>query len=57
MIALIEKLAEQPQQDGDYASVDDAGRRVQHVLLGEWHLSFWADHAARELRITEIVET
>ncbi|ATC65096.1 hypothetical protein CMV30_14665 [Nibricoccus aquaticus] len=49
VIGLIEKLAEHPQQDGDYSSVDDAGRAVQHVLLGEWHLSYWADHAAVSL--------
>lgn len=53
---VIEKLAEHPQQSGDYATVDDAGRPVQHTLVGRWHLSFWADHAARELRVTEIVE-
>ena len=56
VITLIEKLAEHPQQLGDYTSVDDAGRVVQHVLVGEWHMSYWADHAERELRITEIVE-
>jgi hypothetical protein len=25
-------------------------------LVGDWHFSFWADHAVRELRVTEIDE-
>ena len=35
----------------------ETGRAVQHLLLGEFHLSYWPDHAARELRILEIEET
>ena len=56
LVQLIDKLSEFPGQLGDYTSVDDAGRVVQHVLIGDWLLSFWADHATRELRVTDIVE-
>jgi hypothetical protein len=38
------------------ATTDESGRPVQHILLGEFHLSYWPDHAARELRIVEIDE-
>jgi hypothetical protein len=53
---LIERLAEHPTQLGDHATKDDSGREVQHLLIGDWHFSFWPDHAIRELRITEINE-
>jgi len=49
-------LAETPTQPGDYSTSDESGRSVQHILVGEFHLSYWPDHAARELRIVEIDE-
>ena len=56
IIALAFQLAEHPSQLGDYAIREEDGREIQHLLLGDWHFSFWADHAVRELRITEITE-
>ena len=56
VIALLFQLAEMPSQLGDYSSRDDSGRPIQHILIGEWHVSFWADDAAREFRIVEITE-
>jgi hypothetical protein len=56
VMLLVERLAEHPTQVGDYATKDEGGREVQHLLVGDWHFSFWPDHAVRELRITEINE-
>jgi hypothetical protein len=56
VIGLIFRLAEYPSQLGDYATTEAGGRAIQHLLVGEWHFSFWPDHAARELRITDIAE-
>ena len=56
IIALISQIAAHPGQLGDYATREDGGREIQHLLLGDWHFSFWADHAVRELRFTEIAE-
>jgi len=56
VIALMFRLAEHPTQLGDYATRGDAGREIQHLMVGDWHFSFWADHPVRELRITEIAE-
>jgi len=56
IIAMIFQLADHPSQLGDYSVREDDGRVLQHLLVGDWHLSFWADHGARELRITEISE-
>jgi hypothetical protein len=53
---LLFQLAETPAQPGDYATIDEQGRPVQHILLGEFHLSYGPDHATRELRIVEIEE-
>lgn len=56
VLRLLFQLAEHPTQLGDYATREDGGREIQHLMVGDWHFSFWADHAVRELRITEIAE-
>ncbi|MCW5550251.1 MAG: hypothetical protein KIT44_14910 [Opitutaceae bacterium] len=56
LIGLLFRLAEQPDQVGDYQSRDDTGREVQHLLIGDLVVSFWPDHAVKELRIVEIEE-
>jgi hypothetical protein len=56
IIALIFQLSDHPLQLGDYATREENGREIQHLLLGDWHFSFWPDHGARELRFTEIAE-
>ena len=56
VVTLLFQLAEHPTQLGDYATRDDDGREIQHLLVADWHISFWADHAVRELRITDITE-
>ncbi|HET7537482.1 MAG TPA: hypothetical protein VFJ90_13565 [Candidatus Didemnitutus sp.] len=56
VVGLIFQLSRHPHQLGDYATRDGTGRAVQHLAVGEWHFSFWADHAVRELRVTEIAE-
>jgi hypothetical protein len=56
VIELAFGLAEHPSQIGDCTTHDNAGRRLENILLGEWHFTFWADHAAHEFRITDITE-
>ena len=56
VLRLLFQLAEHPGQLGDYATREENGREIQHLLVGDWHFSFWADHAVRELRVTEIDE-
>jgi hypothetical protein len=48
------ELSRNPHQLGDYTTSDESGRALHYVLVDDWIIGFWADHAARELRITEI---
>ena len=50
------QLAQKPFGEGDYATTDSSGRSVQHLLLHDWVFSYWADHAHKELRITDVVQ-
>jgi len=56
LLDLLCSLAGFPNQLGDYESIDEAGRKVQHLEAGPLVISFWADDSARELRITDIEE-
>jgi hypothetical protein len=29
---------------------------VQNLLVDDWVVTFWADHAVKELRVTEVVQ-
>ncbi len=50
------QLTRSPSREGDYATADTAGRRVQNLLLDDWVFTYWADHALKELRIVEVVQ-
>jgi hypothetical protein len=56
MVDILYRLADYPNQPGDYESVDENGRKVQHLEAGPLVISFWPDHAVRELRITDVEE-
>lgn len=56
LIGLLFRIAAVPSQIGDYESRDDTGRDVQHLRIGDLIISFWADHAVKELRIVDIEE-
>jgi len=56
VLDLADQIARQPFQIGDYPTVDAVGRRVENLLLEGFLFSFWIDHAACEVRISEIVK-
>ena len=56
ILTLLFRIAEHPGQLGDYATREENGREIQHLMIGDWHISFWADDAVRELRITDFTE-
>lgn len=51
---LARQLADHPFVRSDYALPDEAGRLIEHLLMGDFVFSYWLDHAAREVRITDI---
>lgn len=48
------QLASFPSQPGDYSLAEDSGRDVNYILIGNYVIGFWPDHAVSELRITEV---
>lgn len=55
VLDLADQIAKQPSKISDYQSVDAVGRPIENLRLEGYLLSYWVDHASREVRITEIV--
>ena len=55
VLDLADQIARHPFKIGDYAMVDSTGRTVENLLLEGYLFSYWVDHAAREVRISEII--
>lgn len=55
VLNLADQIARHPFQIGDYQKVDAAGRTIENLLLEGYLFSYWVDHGAREVRISEII--
>ena len=47
-------LATDPFQQGDFKDSDPAGRSIEVKVVGRVAVSYYADHAAREVKIVNI---
>ena len=54
ILDFIDSLAVDPHQAGDYEEPDNDGRPVQIKIIGSFALTFWADHAVKEVKVTRI---
>jgi hypothetical protein len=50
-------LAANPFESGDYQEPGQAGRSYQVRLVDDLLITWWVDHAAREVRVLRIEET
>jgi len=56
ILRFLDDLAADPFQEGDFQDRDDDGRIVQIKIIARFALTFWADHAAKEVRVTQVTE-
>ena len=54
ILDFVDSLASDPHRTGDYEEPDNDGRPVQIKIIGGYALTFWADHAVKEVKITRI---
>jgi hypothetical protein len=50
ILSFLESLAGNPNQTGDYAERDDTGRSVHIKIIGDYALTYFADHAVKEVK-------
>ncbi len=54
ILHLLKKLRAHPFLEGDYVERDDIGRLMQVVIVGQRAVVFWADHAAKEVKVIDL---
>jgi hypothetical protein len=54
VMKFIRSLASNPNTPGDFTEKDHAGRTVQVRVVGRCAITFWADHAVSEIKVTHI---
>lgn len=54
LASFINRLAHEPNLQGDYEDSDDSGRQIEIKVVRKYTVSFWADHAVREVKIVDI---
>lgn len=56
IIDLVELITASPERISDYQTTDAIGRPIENLLLEEFLFTYWIDHAAKEVQITEILK-
>ena len=51
VLVVLEKLARDPFQAGDFQEVGLSGRHYEVKLAGVLAVTYWVDHAVREVRV------
>ena len=52
--AFIDSLGTDPSQVGDYTERDESDRQIEIKVIGQYAITFWADHAVKEIKIADI---
>lgn len=54
ILRFLETLAENPGRSGDFQECDEVGRTVQIKIIGNLALTYWQDHAVKEIKVVRI---
>jgi hypothetical protein len=54
VLNFLDFLANNPFGEGDYQEPDAVGRPVQIKVLGDCALTFWTDHAVKEIKVVKV---
>jgi hypothetical protein len=51
LLRLLHELSQDPYRRGDFSERDLSGRDIQVLIFQRYAISYWADHAVRELKV------
>ena len=54
LFSILDRLESESGQQGDIMEFDDTGRTNHILISGAWAITYWPDHAAKEIRIVRI---
>lgn len=50
----LDSLGKSPHQNGDFVDTDDSGRAYEVKLIDDLIVTYWVDHAAKEVRVVDL---
>jgi hypothetical protein len=54
LLAVLDVIAAEPFRVGDLQQLEAGGRIHEVVLIGDWLVTYWADHTAQEIRVVAL---
>ncbi len=54
LLVLLDGVKAAPFGKGDFQQLDATGRSNEVLLLGEWLVTFWSDHAVCEIHVVNL---
>lgn len=57
LLKFIHDLGDNPFQKGDYQDRDEVGHVLEVKIIGAFAVTFWADHAAKEIKVIHVQPT
>jgi hypothetical protein len=51
---ILDELKTSPFRGGELQEIDAAGRIHEIFVIGDWIVTCWADHAAKEMRLVRL---
>lgn len=54
LFARLDEVKAQPFRRGDFQQRDASGRSNEVVLLGDWLVTFWSDHAVAHIHVVDL---
>jgi len=54
LLRLLHELGQDPYRKGDFFERDLSGREIQVLIFQRYAISYWADHAVKELKVIDI---
>jgi len=54
LMTFFSALERDPHQRGDYVETDADGRPNQVKIVGRWAVTYWPDHAVKEVRVVRL---
>lgn len=54
LLGFLQTLARDPFTEADFPETDNTGRKCFCKIIDEWAISYYADHAVKEVKVFEI---
>ncbi len=51
---VMDELKASPFRVGDLQELDEQGRENEILVIGDWVVTYWVDHAVQEIRIARL---